>query len=32
VLRPAVDEFQIVAKTVYLVNNDGYMSNMTFII
>jgi 3-phenylpropionate/cinnamic acid dioxygenase small subunit len=31
-LRPAGDSFRIVRKTVYLVNNDGYMNNMTFLI
>jgi 3-phenylpropionate/cinnamic acid dioxygenase small subunit len=31
-LRPNGDDFSIVAKTVFLVNNDGYMSNMTFLI
>ncbi|SCW66245.1 3-phenylpropionate/cinnamic acid dioxygenase, small subunit [Sphingobium faniae] len=32
VLRPVENRFEIVRKTVYLVNNDGYMSNMTFLI
>lgn len=31
-VRPVADSFQIVRKTVYLVNNDGYMSNMTFLL
>jgi 3-phenylpropionate/cinnamic acid dioxygenase small subunit len=31
-LRPAGESFKIVAKTVYLVNNDGYLANMTFIV
>lgn len=31
-LRPQGNEFKIVQKTVYLVNNDGYMSNMTYLI
>ncbi len=31
-LRPEGESFKIVRKTVYLVNNDGYMSNMTFLI
>lgn len=31
-LRPVDNRFEIVRKTVYLINNDGYMSNMTFLI
>ncbi|HEX2494924.1 MAG TPA: aromatic-ring-hydroxylating dioxygenase subunit beta [Steroidobacter sp.] len=31
-LRPYGDGFRIVSKTVYLVNNDGYIGNMTFLI
>ena len=31
-LRPVGDSFRIVRKTVYLVNNDGYMNNITFLI
>ncbi|RJG00635.1 aromatic-ring-hydroxylating dioxygenase subunit beta [Noviherbaspirillum sedimenti] len=31
-LRPIGGGFKIVRKTVYLVNNDGYMNNMTFLI
>jgi len=30
-LRPVADGFEIVSKTVYLVNNDGYIGNMTFL-
>ena len=30
-LRSEGDDFRIVRKIVYLVNNDGYMSNMTFL-
>jgi len=31
-LRPTGETFKIVAKSVYLVNNDGYLANMTFIV
>ncbi|MFW3895173.1 aromatic-ring-hydroxylating dioxygenase subunit beta [Pseudomonas bharatica] len=31
-LRPEGENFRIVRKTVYLVNNDGYMSNITYLI
>lgn len=31
-LRREDGDFRIVAKTVYLVNNDGYIGNMTFLI
>ncbi len=31
-LRPHGDGYRIVSKTVYLVNNDGYIGNMTFLI
>lgn len=31
-LRPKGESFLIVRKTVYLVNNDSFMSNMTFLI
>jgi 3-phenylpropionate/cinnamic acid dioxygenase small subunit len=31
-LRPAQDSFRIAAKTVYLVNNDGVIRNLTFLV
>ncbi|HEX2493948.1 MAG TPA: aromatic-ring-hydroxylating dioxygenase subunit beta [Steroidobacter sp.] len=31
-LRPAADSFRIAAKTVYLVNNDGVIRNLTFLV
>ena len=31
-LRPVDEGFRIVRKTVYVVNNDGYLHNMTFLV
>ena len=31
-LRPAAGSFRIVRKEVHLINNDGYMRNMTFLL